>query len=158
MDNNNLKQIKKAYGEKMSYLCRDLFPMLLETDSLFHLLFNSFHPSRSLYDDLLQENKINDFKNYIMSLTSNIKDNKTTTIKTPQELMLKAEYTLYEIKNTEELSNFKQYYTKDELLCTFKDGENGIDRLKNYHVFFAIKITLKTSKEATIHAARMIMA
>ena len=146
--NSDLKQIKKHYGEKMSHLCRDLFPQLLETDKLFTILSNSFYLNKQLYNDIIKENKINDFKNYIMSLVSIEIDNNNIIIKTPYELMNEVGYTLHEIKTTEELNSFKKYYKTNELLCTFKDGKDGENRLKNYHIFFAVKDGIENIKRS----------
>ena len=56
---DDLKIIKKQYGEKMMHLCRELFPSLLETPGLLSMLMlKHFEPSRFLYDDLIQNNKM----------------------------------------------------------------------------------------------------
>ena len=48
--NQDLKIIKKKYGEKMAHLCRELFPTLLETDGLLlKLLLDNFEPNHNLY-------------------------------------------------------------------------------------------------------------
>ena len=61
--------IKKKYGEKMMHLCKELFPSLLETTGvLSNLLLKHFQPSKFLYDDLVRNKVIEDFKNYIFSL------------------------------------------------------------------------------------------
>lgn len=50
----DLKIIKKKYGEKMSHLCRELFPSLLEIEGkLSELMLKLFEPSRSLYEDII---------------------------------------------------------------------------------------------------------
>ena len=42
--NNDLKIIKKKYGEKMMHFCRDLFPTILETEGLLpKLLMDNFN-------------------------------------------------------------------------------------------------------------------
>ena len=65
---NDLKIIKKQYGEKMMHLCRDLFPSLLETPGVISkLMLEHFQPSRFLYDDLFHNYAIEEFKNYIYS-------------------------------------------------------------------------------------------
>ena len=47
---DDLKIIKKHYGEKMSHLCRELFPTILETPGkLSYLLLEKFEPSKVLY-------------------------------------------------------------------------------------------------------------
>ena len=46
MNNKDLIEIKKKYGENMSHLCRTLFPSILEKEGLLlELLLEHFHPS-----------------------------------------------------------------------------------------------------------------
>ena len=64
----DLKYIKKHYGEKMSHLCRDLFSSILECPGLlYHLISTHFYQSKSLYYDIVNEQKEESFKNYIYS-------------------------------------------------------------------------------------------
>ena len=66
--NNDLKLIKDKYGESMMHLCRKLFPTILETDGLlFKLLQNNFSYSKRLCEDLVNNNLIMKFKDYIYS-------------------------------------------------------------------------------------------
>lgn len=52
--NEDLKIIKKNYGEKMMKLCRSYFSTLLEEKRLLpQILLDNFEPSHFLYDDLL---------------------------------------------------------------------------------------------------------
>ena len=54
---DDLKIIKKYYGEKMSHLCRELFPTILEEPGkLSTLLLEKFEPSKLLYEDIIQNN------------------------------------------------------------------------------------------------------
>lgn len=134
----DLKIIKKKYGENMCKLCRELFPTLLEKEGLLsELLLNNFNPSRLLYDDIIHYNLEGKFKNYIYNLVyaENIeKDKKIKVEKTARELLDEAGYILYECYSEEEIQSFKKYYAPKEELCTFK-GE----RLNRCHVFFAVK-------------------
>ena len=83
----DLKMIKKKYGEKMSHLCRTLFPSILETEGLLYSLLESkFHPSKFLYDDII-ENGEADFP----FLGANIVKKSTSTM--PEWL---EEYTIIE--------------------------------------------------------------
>ena len=51
--NEDLKIIKKKYGEKMMHLCRNMFPTILEEEGLLSkLLLEHFEPSHDLYNDL----------------------------------------------------------------------------------------------------------
>ncbi len=132
---NDLKLIKKYYGENFMHLCRELFPTILEKEGLlFYLIKNKFHYNKYLYDDIIEQDKVNDFKDYIYSLT-NIKVKKEIKVdKNPFELLDDAGYILYECKTERDIQKFKKYYKKDEELCTFRDN-----RLETNYVFFAIK-------------------
>ena len=65
---DDLKYIRKKYGENMSHLCRELFPTILEKPGLlYNLLTSSFCESKELYYDIVKEHKEIAFKNYILS-------------------------------------------------------------------------------------------
>ncbi len=131
---DDLKLIKKYYGENFMHLCKKLFPTILEENgTLYNIISNSFSHSKNLYNDLIEQDKVLEFKNYIYSYTKE-NDLIVKTNKSPYELMLNAGYILYECKNQEEILSFKKYYSKDEELCTFKE-----ERLKTNYVFFAVK-------------------
>ena len=131
---NDLKIIKNKYGEEMMHLCKKIFSTILEyPNRLPKLLEDNFYPSKSLYTDLIKNDKIYDFEKYIYSLF-NEKKELLKTDKTPFELMEEAGYILYECRCEREINFFKKYYKKGEELCTFKE-----DRLKDCHVFFAVK-------------------
>ncbi len=133
---DDLKLIKKYYGENMSHLCRNLFPTILETPSLlFEIFSNSFDYSKFLYDDLVSNDLINSFRDFIYSLLEHKIDNEKSTIsKSPYELMEEAGYTLYKCEIENDIQSFKKYYNNGEELCTFKGG-----RLDWCYVFFAVK-------------------
>ena len=64
----DLKIIKKKYGEDMMHLCRDLFPTLLEKRGLLsQILLNNFHESHYLCQDIVANNLEYDFKNFVYS-------------------------------------------------------------------------------------------
>ena len=133
--NQDLKIIKKKYGEEMMHLCRELFPTLLEQEGLLpNLLFHSFHESHSIARDILENNLEFDFKNYIYSLVDVENNYRTQIDKTPEELLRKVGYQLYECHTEEDIQVFKKYYASGEELCTFQGG-----RLNRCHVFFAVK-------------------
>lgn len=135
---NDLKLIKKHYGEGMMHLCRELFPTLLETEGLlFNLLDTNFNRTRLLYKDLINNNLIDGFKDYIYSL-ANIDTVRYVSDKDVYTLMKEASYTLYECKTDDEIQQFKKYYKIGEELCTFH-----LNRLKSNYVFFAIKDNAK---------------
>ena len=130
---DDLKLIKKHYGEKMMHLCRDLFPTILETPGLlFNTMSKKFAYSKLIYEDI---NKYrSEFKAIIYNEIDLKEEEKEITTKTPQELMDEAGYILYECKSEEDIQSFKHYYAQIEELCTFNGG-----RLERCHVFFAVK-------------------
>ena len=133
---DDLKIIRKKYGENMSKLCRELFPTLLESNGLLsNLMLSNFSDNHFLYDDLKDYDLILDFKNYIYSLVDVENNNKIVSTKSPKELLDEAGYILYECHSEEDIQSFKKYYAPDEELCTFNCG----NRLDRCFVFFAVK-------------------
>ena len=131
---DDLKIIKKYYGEKMSHLCRELFPTILETPGkLSEIILNTFEPSRLLYEDLMRFNLKLHFQNLIYGLYG-VEDTDEPVTKTPEELLDEAGYILYECHSEKDIQSFKKYYAPGEALCTFHGG-----RLERCHVFFAVK-------------------
>ena len=138
---DDLKLIKKYYGEKMSHLCRDLFPTVLETPGvLYTVLSKKFYPNKFLYDDIIKYYVVDDFQNLIydeLNISNNKEENEeelNKRIETTQELLSEAGYILYECHSEEDIQKFKKYYAPKEELCTFRGG-----RLESCHVFFAVK-------------------
>lgn len=132
---DDLKVIRKKYGEKMYHFCRESFPTLLEEPGkLLKLLSDNFHESHSLFDDIVANGKESEFKNFIYSLVDVENNNELGMIKTPEELMSEAGYVLVECYNEEDIQAFRKYYARREELCTFKGG-----RLDRCRVFFAVK-------------------
>ena len=133
--NKDLRYIKRYYGEKMMHLCRELFPTILEKEGvLFKILEENFYYNKFLYDDIIKDNRVIDFKDFIYSKYYDKDIEKKHVYKTPYELLKMAGYTLYECKSEEDIQKFKKYYAKDEELCTFWGG-----RLDRCMVFFAVK-------------------
>ena len=131
---DDLKVIKKLYGEKMSHLCRELFPTLLEEPGyLSNLLQEKFEPSKILYEDIIINGMKEPFKNFIYSF-SDQEDMDLPVTKTPTELLSDAGYDLYECKTEEDIDKFRHFYAEGEELCTFDGG-----RLSRCYVFFAVK-------------------
>ena len=127
---NDLIKIKKYYGENMMHLCKNLFPTILEQENLlFSLLDSNFAHSKFLYEDIINNNKEENFKKYIYGLLD-IKDEPLEVTKSPKELLEEAGYILYECHTESDIQQFKKYYSKGEELCTFNGG-----RLNNCHVF-----------------------
>ncbi len=135
---DDLKEIRKHYGEKMSHLCRDLFPTILEKKGLlYHILETHFARSKQLCEDIMSENKESSFKTYIYSIYDEINNtnSRTKIDKSARELLSEKGYTLYECKNNEDIQKFKKYYRKNEELCTFRDPY----RINSYNIFFIVK-------------------
>ena len=130
----DLYYIKKKYGEKMANLCIYLFPTLLEKEGLlYNIMLSNFHPSRFLYDDIINNNLTQEFKKYIYSFI--IIPYKVVNVnKTLQELFNEKGYSLFECKNKSDFNTYMKYYEPNEMLCSFK-----ADRLEDHYVFFAIK-------------------
>lgn len=64
--NKDLKIIKKKYGENMMHLCRKLFPTILEKEGILsQVILDSFEVSHELYNDLISNNLVVAFENYI---------------------------------------------------------------------------------------------
>ncbi len=132
---DDLKIIKKKYGEEMMHFCRDAFATILEEPGvLSDLLLTYFEPSKELFSDLQTENLENNFKSFIYRKFNNEEQVTITETKTPQELLSSVGYDLYKCESEEDIQKFKKYYAKGEELCTF----NG-DRLNKCYVFFAVK-------------------
>ena len=134
--NSDLKIIKKKYGEKMMHFCREFFSTLLEKEGLLSsLLLNNFNASHNLYNDLVENNLLGEFKEYIYSLVDvEHLEEKEENIASPEELLGSVGYDLYECHTEKEIQSFKKYYAKGEELCTFKGN-----RLDTCLVFFAVK-------------------
>ncbi len=132
---DDLKIIKKKYGEEMMHFCRDAFATILETPGvLSNLLLTYFEPSKELFFDLQIENLVYDFKSFIYRKLNNEEPLVINGNKTPRELLASVGYNLYECEDEEDIQKFKKYYAKGEELCTFNGG-----RLNKCHVFFAVK-------------------
>ena len=134
---DDLKYIKKYYGEKMSHLCRELFPVILEKPGLlFHILSSHFEKSKFLYFDIINANKKYLFKEYIYHFYDKNKDDKNNvSSKSVKQLLAEAGYDLFECKSYDDILKFKKYYADGEELCTFNDP----DRIKNHYIFFIVK-------------------
>ena len=132
--NEDLKIIKKNYGENMAHLCRELFPSLLEKEGLLSsILLSKFAPTRSLYEDIKEQYYEESFKNYIYSFVD-VEKKETEVQKTVSELLDEAGYEFHECHSEKDIQSFKKYYAPKEELCTF----NG-NRLNRCFVFFAVK-------------------
>ena len=140
--NEDLKIIKRKFGEDMTHFCREYFPILLETKGLLpDLLLKKFEPSKFLYNDIVESNLQEQFKNFIYSLVDVENESEEISTKSPKELMREAGYDLYECRTEDDIQRVKKYYHEGEELCTFRGG-----RLNNCYVFFAIKYNVDDIK------------
>lgn len=141
---NDLKIIKKQYGEDMMHLCRELFNTILDNSPgvLSSILLETFEPNHFLYTDLLKKSEevpeiITDFRNYIYSIYQRkvkLAVEVRQEVEDPKTLIKYAGYTLYECKSEADIQRFRKYYAKGEELCTFYGN-----RLRGCHVYFAVR-------------------
>lgn len=132
--NKDYNIIKKNYGEEFAKLCRKLFPTILEKKGLLaSIILSKFAPSHYLYNDIINQNLIEEFKSYIYNFID-VEKKEIPTYKSVKELFNDAGYNFYECKTERDIQSFKKYYKKEERLCTFRGG-----RLKRCYVFWAIK-------------------
>jgi hypothetical protein len=105
--NGELKKIKKLYGEKFAQMCRDFFPVLLGTPGqLSSILEKYFSPTHYLYDDLVENDDLENFKEFIYSIVHR-EEEVLSTDETPEELMDKAGYILYKCESDEDVKASK---------------------------------------------------
>ena len=131
---DELKKIKKLYGEKMMQMCRKVFSTILEEEGkLINILVENFNPSHDLYDDIMIHGMFESFKTYIYGLL-NFDYKYIEVNESPKQLLAKAGYDLYECQTEKDIQSFKKYYVPEEELCTFYSN-----RLKSCRVFFAVK-------------------
>ena len=152
---DDLKLIKKDYGEKMAHFCRDNFPTVLETPGLlYETLSKVFYLTRALYEDIVNNGLEDRFISIINEeLPSEDNEEEINSNKTVEELFSEAGYDIYECKTEADIQSFRHFYYRKggkpapeyieglppfpyegEELCTFSG-----DRLKRCHVFFAVK-------------------
>ncbi len=133
--NEELKQIKKIYGEEMMHICRELFPTILEKEGkLLSILQANLAPSHLFAEDIKNNDLYEDFSAWVYTLAKEKKRELPDTGKDPFTLMDEAGYKLYECKSKNDIMRFKRYYAPNEELCTFWSN-----RLERCHVFFAVK-------------------
>jgi len=132
-----LKKIKKMYGEKFMQMSRTLFPTLLETEGkLYEILTTYFsNNSRTLYEDITENGLENELKEFIYSKINGESPSKKIVVdKTPYQLLDEAGYVLKECKSERQIQQYRKYYSPGEELCTFDGG-----RLNRCYVFFAVR-------------------
>ena len=90
---DDLKLIKKHYGESMMHLCRMLFPTVLETPGLlFSVMSKKFDYSRLLYDDIISTHTESEFKSIIFNEIDVEKEEKPVIKESPKDLLKKVGY------------------------------------------------------------------
>ena len=101
--------IKEDYGERFAKFCRSSFPTLIEEGVLYKTISCLFAPSKYLYDDIVDFGEVSSFINYINTNINSQRNIESagSELSTPQELMLKAGYILYECKTEEEICQRK---------------------------------------------------
>ena len=136
---NELKKIKRLYGEKFSRLCRELFPQILENEGqLLKILLEIFSKNcNTLYESIDENNLVEDFKNLIYSVFDNEKENKKEKIetRTPYEILDEAGYDLHDCLTEDEIHKYIRYYENKEVLCTIYNG----GRLDTRFCFWAVR-------------------
>ncbi len=139
---NELKKIKRKYGEDMAKFCRAFLAPILEHEGLlYEILMDNFYPSRELYKDIKDNNLCGEFISYIHGL-ADIEQERIITDKTVEDLTKDAGYSVFNPKTIEELQSMKKYYAEEEELCTFKDSK----RIENSIIFFFIKDDIDSIK------------
>lgn len=116
--------------------CRSSFSSILEVPGLLSkLIIDNFYPSFDLYNDLVSNNKLIEFEDYIYNI-SGIKFDvgSVDTVLSPREIFDKLGYDFYECKSEDDINKFKKYYFKGEELCTFLSN-----RLSRCYVFWVVK-------------------
>ena len=137
---DELKKIKKMYGEKFSRLCRELFPQILEQEGeLLKIIQRVFsrNCNTSLYKSIEDNNIKEEFKNLIYSFFDRTRGKvaKEVTSRTPYEILDEAGYELYECLTEDDIQKYRKFYNECEVLCTIKNG----GRLNSKVCFWAVK-------------------
>lgn len=149
MERDDLKIIKKKYGENMMHLCRKLFSTILDNHPgvLAEIMLETFESNHYLYNDIVSNSLETAFKDYIYNIYSKliyVEEDVKKEVDDPVTLMRRAGYTLYECQTEQEVQEFKKYYEPGEELCTFTYG----GRLRSCYVYFAVKDNVDEIKRA----------
>ena len=136
---NELKEIKKKYGETFMHICRDNFSTLLETEGLLSQILDKYFAtnSKSIGEDIIKNEALIGFKDFVYSKIDVEKEETPIIIgdKTPYQILDEAGYELIECKTEREIQKFRKYYDPKEVICTISNG----GRLNSCVVFFAVK-------------------
>ena len=139
VQSDELKKIKRIYGEKFSRLCRELFPQILDQEgALLKILQEKFSRNCNTLCESIEENELKeDFKDLIYSAFDNGREeeDKNEDSRTPYEILDEAGYELHECLTEEDIQGYSKYYDEDEVLCTIYNG----GRLNSRVCFWAVK-------------------
>lgn len=136
---DELKKIKRIYGEKFSRLCRELFPQILEQEgALLKILQEKFSRNCNTLCESIEENGLKeDFKDLIYTAFDDDREeeDKKEDSRTPYEILDEAGYELHECLTEEDIQEYRKYYKENEVLCTIYNG----GRLNSRVCFWATK-------------------
>ena len=136
---DELKKIKRIYGEKFSRLCRELFPQILEQEgALLKILQEKFSRNCNTLCESIEENELKeDFKDLIYTAFDDGREeeDKNEDSRTPYEILDEAGYELHECLTEEDIQEYRKYYKENEVLCTIYNG----GRLNSRVCFWAVK-------------------
>ena len=135
---DELKKIKRIYGEKFSRLCRELFPQILEQEgALLKILQEKFSRNCNTLCESIEENELKeDFKDLIYTaFDDDREEDKKEDSRTPYEILDEAGYELHECLTEEDIQEYRKYYKENEVLCTIYNG----GRLNSRVCFWATK-------------------
>ncbi len=136
---DELKKIKRIYGEKFSRLCRELFPQILDQEgALLKILQEKFSRNCNTLCESIEENGLKeDFKDLIYTAFDDDREeeDKKEDSRTPYEILDEAGYELHECLTEEDIQEYRKYYKENEVLCTIYNG----GRLNSRVCFWATK-------------------
>ena len=138
VQSDELKKIKRIYGEKFSRLCRELFPQILEQEgTLLKILQGRFSRNCNTLCESIEENGLKeDLKDLIYTaFDDDREEDKKEDSRTPYEILDEAGYELHECLTEEDIQEYSKYYDEDEVLCTIYNG----GRLNSRVCFWAVK-------------------
>lgn len=138
VQSDELKKIKRIYGEKFSRLCRELFPQILEQEgTLLKILQGRFSRNCNTLCESIEENGLKeDLKDLIYTaFDDDREEDKKEDSRTPYEILDEAGYELHECLTEEDIQEYRKYYKENEVLCTIYNG----GRLNSRVCFWAVK-------------------
>ena len=145
--NEDLKLIKKYYGEDMMHFCRSNFQNILEQPGkLFSILQDIFAYDKNLIFDL-PDSDLNAIQKLVFDRFKCPTINEEDLVeidKSVEQLFSEKGYKLYECKTYADTLKFKKYFTPGEELCTFKDK----NRTNSHIVTFAVKNNANSIKRS----------